>query len=122
MKIYYLDDEEALCDIFKELFSDNYTTVETFIDAGNAISRCETAPPDIIFIDYRLTDTSGDKVAAALDSSIVKVLVTGELEVPNNTLFFDVVSKPYKLSKLKEIVDTLKESTSINPKKGISEQ
>ena len=109
MKIYYLDDEIALCDIFEEFISDNQTAVKTFSDANQAIEQCKIEPPDVMFIDYRLADTSGDKVASMLDGDIIKVLVTGELTLPDCSLFLDVVSKPFKLNELKKKIESLRD-------------
>ncbi len=55
--------------------------------------RKQTEPPDIMFIDYRLADTSGDRVARKLDDSIEKILVTGELTLPDKSLFLENISK-----------------------------
>ena len=106
MRVYYLDDEADLCAIFEEFIADDDTIVETFLDAGSAILRCAEEPPDLLFIDYRLADTSGDKVAAKVGAHIPKILVTGELEMIDNPIFLSTIAKPYKLSKIKKIVES----------------
>lgn len=105
IRIYYLDDEINFCNVFKEYISNKHIEVETFMDATEAISRCIAEPPDMIFIDYRLKDTTGDIVASMLDKDLRKVLVTGELELPDNEQFIQVVAKPYKLAMLKAIIE-----------------
>jgi CheY-like chemotaxis protein len=104
INIYYLDDEPALCAIFKEYLEGDGIKVTTFIDSSAAISICINEPPDMIFIDYRLADTTGEKVAQILDTNIPKVLVTGELLAPVASAFLSVIKKPYKLAELKQFI------------------
>lgn len=106
MIIYYLDDELALCDIFKAYLSDEQTQVETFSIGSDAIAACKLKKPDLMFIDYRLSETSGDQVARALDPAIPKVLVTGELDLSVDDLFLTVIAKPYKLKSIKVFVES----------------
>jgi DNA-binding NtrC family response regulator len=106
VRIYYLDDEAALCNIFEEFFSDNETDVSTFVEAQPFVDLCKSIPPDLVFIDYRLAETSGDKVAEKVDPKIPKVLVTGELDLPESELFIQVVAKPYKLNLLRQIIES----------------
>ncbi|BBN83541.1 hypothetical protein PA25_35260 [Pseudoalteromonas sp. A25] len=101
MIIYYLDDEVALCELFDEFMSGEGVNVSTFNDAQSLIIACQNTQPDLVVLDYRLTETTGDKVAAKLDSEICKVLVTGELDLPRCDLFTQIITKPYKLSDLK---------------------
>jgi CheY-like chemotaxis protein len=105
MNIYYLDDEAALCEIFTEFLTDDQTNITTFTDAKEAISQCEQDPPDLMFIDYRLKDTSGDRVAEQIDAQILKCLVSGELEIPHKEQFVEMVSKPFKLDQIRQIVE-----------------
>jgi DNA-binding NtrC family response regulator len=106
-KIYYLDDEPDLCNLFKEFFESDLIEIETFSDAFEAIERCDQSPPDIMFIDYRLADTTGNLVAEVIANDIVKVLVTGELEVPSYEVFYEVIAKPFKLIDVTLIIEKI---------------
>ena len=64
--IYYLDDEIFLCELVKECLNSEQLKVTTFTDASEAVAACHRAPPDIILIDYRLTDTTGQQIADTL--------------------------------------------------------
>jgi DNA-binding response OmpR family regulator len=112
-KIYYLDDETHLCTIFKEFIACNDIKVTTFTDANEAISKCIDEPPDLIFIDYRLSDTTGDKVAQILAENIPKILVTGELISPSSPSFLRVIHKPFKLAELNEVINQCLKVTRI---------
>lgn len=104
-RIYYLDDEEDLVNLFKAFIVDENIEVLTFTDASEAIARCQSAPPDLIFIDYRLADTTGDRVASLLDINIEKILLTGELDMAENALFERIIKKPFKLSYIRKVID-----------------
>jgi len=104
-KVYYLDDEVDLCNLFQEFIETDEIEVITFVDASAAIEKCSKMPPDLIFIDYRLADTTGDVVATIIDSRIEKILVTGELQKPEHNVFSQVISKPFRLIELQKIID-----------------
>ena len=97
MNVYYLDDEPALCDIFSDLFSTSDIQITTFTDASQAIQACSESAPDLFFIDMSLGDTTGDKVAQAVASDIIKVLITGSLSERSDDLFHACFSKPYNM-------------------------
>lgn len=102
--VYYLDDEAALCDVFKDFISSDEIEVKTFTDSTDAIKYCTQKKPDIMFIDYRLSDTTGNLVADEIDQGIEKILVTGELDLPNYSVFSQVISKPYSLVAISEML------------------
>lgn len=109
--VYYLDDERQLCDVFAEFIADDDIQVTTFTEADLAIDACKTEPPDIMFLDYRLADTTGIEVAETLetlDKDFVKILVTGELESPSTKLFHSIIPKPYRLVEIKSLIQSLK--------------
>jgi len=97
IKIYYLDDEPALCRLFQHFLNSDEIKVKTFIDANQAISEANKHPPDIFFIDYRLNGTTGDEVAASVPKDIYKVLVTGDLSLKPKFNFDQKITKPYSL-------------------------
>ena len=104
INIYYLDDQAELCAVFKEYIECDEISVSIFTESSEAISKCIDEPPDMIFIDYRLSDTTGETVAQTLDVSIPKILVTGELLAPETSSFLNIINKPYRLSELKKII------------------
>lgn len=105
VEVYYLDDEEALCNIFAEFIGSDQVRVTTFSDAGAMIETCNNRPPDILFIDYRLPGTTGDLVAIEISEDIPKVLVTGDLTFKSRYEFDEVISKPCDYKEVKEIID-----------------
>ena len=73
LKVYYLDDEKDLCEMFVDYFSNKDVEVTTFTDPLKAIAHSLNHPPDLIFVDYRLPGTTGDEVAKSLGASVPNV-------------------------------------------------
>ena len=95
LKIIYIDDEPELCENFIDTFSEAGISILTFTDANSAIAAAKKTPPDLIFLDYRLPGTNGDKVAQLIDPSIPKYLITGDIAVATTYNFQAVFPKPY---------------------------
>lgn len=106
--VFYLDDEQELCEIFSDFFSSDTVQIETFSEASSLLEATRLSPPDLFFIDYRLPEQNGDEVAKALPQSIPKVLVTGEIKAHYTYNFIAVLSKPYDYKLVQEIIDRYK--------------
>lgn len=106
ISVYYLDDEEKICEIFAEFFNSERVQVSTFIDANEAIEASNKNAPDLFFIDYQLSGMTGDEVAFAVEPSIPKMLVTGDLTSQCKYNFEKVIAKPYKFSEIQKIIDS----------------
>ncbi len=105
LKIYYLDDEVDLLDAFSEMVSSEARKVRTFSDPAEAIAAAKKDRPDVFFIDYRLPTCTGDSVANALDSSIFKILITGEIHTIPTQNFQGIVYKPFRSSDIEAVLD-----------------
>ena len=106
LKVYYLDDEKDLLEIFEEIFSDAGIEISTFHDVQSAVSKIKSHPPDLLFLDYRLSNTTGDEVALTLDPDLPKVLVSGELSVDCQASFIAKIGKPFEDEKIREILSS----------------
>ncbi|MEW6990456.1 response regulator [Colwelliaceae bacterium 6441] len=106
--IVYLDDEELLCDVFKEYLQSDELKIHTFTEEAAAINYCKNNPVDLLCLDYSLMHQTGDEVAAIIDKNIPKILITGELSVTPTYNFIKIIKKPYRLAELKtHITDIL---------------
>lgn len=103
--VFYIDDEISLCEIFFKLFNRDGVTVKFFSDHKIAIDEIASSIPDLLFIDYRLNGITGEEVALKLNTSIPKVLITGELDLPCPPNFLKVLPKPTKPTDIQEIID-----------------
>jgi CheY-like chemotaxis protein len=107
LKVYYLDDEEALCENFVDYFTSPEVVVSTFTDPLVAIETIKKNPPDIFFVDYRMPGMSGDEVAKVLDPKLPKYLITGELDLKTEYKFDKVLSKPYDEADIAGLISSL---------------
>jgi CheY-like chemotaxis protein len=105
--VVYLDDEKDLTNIFKQLFESTYHDIKVFNKEQDALEYCLNTPPDILFVDYRLENMTGDQVAAALPDTVSTVLVTGDIRVESSFKFDAVIKKPFKLIELLSTVEEL---------------
>lgn len=108
LTIVYLDDEEMLCEAFKDGFETDDIKIRVFTDPDEAIADINSNPPDYVFLDYRLPKTNADKVAKRLDPKLKKVLITGELSIQTETAFIKVFKKPYKFQDMIDFFESLK--------------
>jgi CheY-like chemotaxis protein len=106
LHIYYLDDEELLCENFVDYFASKDVVVTTFVDPKVALAAAKQSPPDMMFIDFRLPGTTGDEVAKALDPSLPKFLVTGDILVNTEYRFEKIFPKPYDEAAMAALIAT----------------
>ena len=105
LKTIYIDDEKDLCDNFEDTFATDKISILTFTEPKSAIQAIQANPPDLIFLDYRLPGLNGDQVAQALDPTIPKYLITGDIMIETRYPFGKRISKPYKNSEILEIFE-----------------
>lgn len=105
LKVFYIDDEEGLCENFFDFFSSKDIEVITFTDPKMAIDQAKTSPPDLLFIDYRLPGTTGDKVVQCMAAAIPKFLITGDISVATEYKFSGIFTKPYNHEDIQGVLD-----------------
>jgi DNA-binding NtrC family response regulator len=108
VKVWYLDDESGLCENFFDEFNSEEFKVTVFLDPQQFIEQIKNGPPDLIFIDYRLPSTNGDKIAQNLGLTIPIYLITGEVSVITEYKFTRVLKKPYSPNAVQEILRNFK--------------
>jgi CheY-like chemotaxis protein len=104
LNVMFVDDEEALCECFKDLFENNEIKITTFSDPKIALENVTALKPDLIFVDYRIPSMNGDELASKLPPSIPKYLITGELEPKPNYNFNGILPKPFDYKKLEQVL------------------
>ena len=82
LKVYILDDEPDICQVFKENFTTTNIDIQTFVDPQTLLETIRVSPPDLIFLDYRLPNTTGADVAKSIKILIPMALLTGDFEAP----------------------------------------
>lgn len=104
-RVYYLDDEPELLKVFQEYMAPHYAEVATFESAHSAIEACSQVSPDVMVIDYRLAEMTGDDFVRQIDNGIRTILVSGELDLRPSMHFDQFVPKPFRLADLKALID-----------------
>lgn len=104
IKIYYLDDEPALLSLFKDLFESDEVKVKTYVQVEVALDEIKKNPPDILFLDYRLPNTTAEDIVPRLSPSLPKAIITGELNVSMKSNIDAVFEKPFDVPKIEQFI------------------
>ena len=104
IKVFYVDDEAGICELFEELFSNDEVTVVTFTDPFLALEAILQSPPDILFTDYRMPGLNGVELAKRTDPMLKKILISGENNVVTDFKFDAVLTKPMNTTLIREII------------------
>jgi FixJ family two-component response regulator len=109
LNVFYLDDEQALCDVFRDTYSSDNVQIFTFTEPSALIQQAKDTPPDLAFFDYCLPSTTGEKVAQVLDPKIPKVLVTGDTGLVSDYPFVKIIYKPWHDKDVLQILENVRE-------------
>lgn len=105
LKIFYLDDEPILCELFQAINEQPKVEIQTFINPDRFVEQVKIQNPDLIFIDYRLVGKTGDEVASQLQTETPIYLVTGELDPELSFSFAGIVTKPDWQDQVGQIIE-----------------
>jgi CheY-like chemotaxis protein len=103
LRVYYVDDESDLCDLFAELFTAGDVEVRTFTSPLEALQVMSQDPPDFLFSDYRMPEMNGIELAKRAPEKVRKFLITGESNITSDFKFEAIIRKPLNSKQLKEI-------------------
>lgn len=108
LKIYYVDDEPELCELFEDLFSDEDVFIKSFPDPLKALEEINQNQPDILFMDYRMPGLSGVELAQKTNVEIKKFLISGENNLRTDYPFERILSKPLDTLLIRELIKSFK--------------
>jgi len=106
LKIIYIDDEPDLCEVFEDNFATDEIEVSAYSDVSLGLSSIQSDTPDLLFLDYRLPNTTGDELAKQVSSNIPKALITGDLDVKLNSSFVRIFSKPFNFAEMERFIQS----------------
>jgi DNA-binding NtrC family response regulator len=106
LKIYYVDDETDLCEMFEDLFLEKDILIKTFSHPLKALEEINLNPPDLLFTDYRMPGLNGEELAKKTSHSIKKYLVSGENTIITDYPFEQILTKPLNIELIQEIIRT----------------
>jgi DNA-binding NtrC family response regulator len=105
IKIVYIDDEPGMCQMFEDNFSSKDILVYTFFDLTNLPEKVLEIEPDLIFLDFRMPNTSGDQVASTLDPKVPKVLISGDLFIESSHKYLRIFEKPFNFDEMSKFIN-----------------
>lgn len=104
IKVYYVDDEPELCELFDDLFANSEVLICTFSDPTVALQKILTNPPDLLFMDYRMPGMNGVELAQKSPIHLKKYLISGENNLTKDILFEAILSKPLNIQLIRKII------------------
>lgn len=104
IKVYYIDDEPDLCEIFEDLFATKDIVIETFTDPLKLLETTLLSPPDIIFMDYRMPVMNGVELAKKMPIDLKKYLISGESSLSPDYPFHGILYKPFDIVFIKDLL------------------
>lgn len=112
--VIYIDDEPDLLEMFSDAHASEHVAVLTFSDPLVGLKAILERRPDLVILDYRLPHMSGDEIASKIDSTIPKILITGDLLISTKNTFDHVFGKPYDADEMQKFIDKLRERKNRN--------
>ncbi len=106
LKVYYVDDEPELCELFNDLFSSSEIIVTTFTDPIVALKIIQENPPDLLFMDFRMPGLNGLEMAKKLSPQLKKYLISGENNLAMDYPFQAILKKPFNIKEIRELIQT----------------
>jgi DNA-binding NtrC family response regulator len=111
--IAVLDDDLDFRNYIEDFLKDeNIYTVRTFPDAPQLFDGCQERLPDIVLLDMKMGDVSGDKVVEQLLTrwpGLCVIIVTGypsleDMRATFKLKVFDYLAKPFSLAQLRQVL------------------
>jgi len=111
-RILVIDDEAALGENIQRMLRLPGTTVSVFVEPAKGLAECLTNPPDLVLLDVRMPEMSGEEVFARLHEAhpglpIVFLTAFGSVEsavLAMRNGAFDYLQKPFKREDLLLVV------------------
>jgi two-component system OmpR family response regulator len=109
--IVVLDDDLDFRNYLEDFLRDeNIYAVRTYGDAGTLIEGCEERLPDIVLLDMKMGEVTGDKVVEQLLvrwPGLCVIIVTGypsleDMRATFKLKVFDYLAKPFSLAQLRQ--------------------
>ncbi len=117
LEIMIIDDEEIVGTRLKPALEKEGFVVETYTDSRQAKERLEAHRYDILVTDLKMAEVDGMELfrfVKELHPDTAVILISGfvTVEVTREALqagVADVIQKPFRISRLKEVINTIAE-------------
>lgn len=112
--IYVVDDEQAICDAIKGIFSDEGYDVITCLDAKTLFAKASYLPPALVLLDIWLPDIDGLNVLSQLQQNYPEtsvIMMSGHAGINSAVTAikkgaYDFIEKPLKMDVILEKVNS----------------
>src|SRR5271155_2511136 len=111
--IAVLDDDHDFRTYLEDFLNDeSIYSVRAFATAGDLFTSCEERSPDIVLLDMKMGDTTGDKVLEQLLArwpGMCVIIITGypsleDMRATFKLKVFDYLAKPFSLAQLRQVL------------------
>jgi DNA-binding NtrC family response regulator len=112
--IAILDDDFDFRNYLEDLLKDEGTySVRTFAEPSDLFAGCEERPPDIVLLDMKMGDVTGDRVLEQLLGrwpNLCVIVITGypsleDMRATFKLKVFDYIAKPFSLAQLRQVLN-----------------
>lgn len=111
--ILFVDDEDQILALFREVFESTDYSVYTAKDGIDALAQVREKRPDLVFLDIAMPHMRGDEALPlihAIDPDIAVVVVSGRTSEGAardllNVGAFDYIYKPFEIKRLLDVVE-----------------
>lgn len=112
--IAILDDDFDFRNYLEDFLKDEgMYSVRTFAEPSELFAGCEERPPDIVLLDMKMGDVTGDRVLEQLLSrwpNLCVIVITGypsleDMRVTFKLKVFDYIAKPFSLAQLRQVLN-----------------
>jgi DNA-binding NtrC family response regulator len=112
-EIAVLDDDADFRNYLEDVLTDEKIyTVRTYATSADLFASCEERVPDIVLLDMKMGDVTGDKVVEQLLArwpGMCVIIVTGypsleDMRATFKLKVFDYVAKPFTLAQLRQVL------------------
>ena len=117
--IAVLDDDVDFRNYIEDFLKDESVySVRTFPDAARLFDGCQDRLPDIVLVDMKMGDVTGDKVVEQLLArwpGLCVIIVTGypsleDMRATFKLKVFDYLAKPFSLAQLRQVLKNAAEA------------
>lgn len=106
LKVAYIDDESGMCQIFMDNFASSQIDVMVYTDPGRFLAEACGLQLDLIILDFRFPNITGDQIAKALNTKVPIVLVSGDLSVNLQEGYLRTFTKPFDFDEMQDFLDS----------------
>ncbi len=114
-KVLVVDDEYNIRDVLKMFLSDLGYTVSTAADLTESVSKINTDPPDIVFLDIVLPESNGLEILKLIKQfkkETIVIMMSGyrdedDAKASLKLGAFDYITKPFDMSYITNMLNLI---------------